>query len=56
MLGFFKTAKREMIEQVRAESHEQGHQEGRAEVIRELKANPSIVHDILNGNGKAPTS
>ena len=71
MLGFFKNAKSEMIEQVRSEARQEGREEarqegreearqegrkeGRAELIRELKANPEMVHRILNGDHNDPT-
>ena len=55
MLGLFKTAKREMLEQVRAESHQQGRQEGREELIQELKADPEKARQILNGQHEEPT-
>ena len=50
MLGLFKTAKREMLEQVRAEANQQGRQE----LIRELKADPEKARQILNGHHDAP--
>ena len=47
MLGLFKTAKRQMLEQVRTEARE--------ELIRELKADPEKARQILNGQHEAPT-
>ena len=51
MLGLLKTAKREMLEQVRAEAHQQGRQE----LIQELKANPEKARQILNVQHEEPT-
>ena len=46
MLGLFKTAKREMLEQVRSEA--------RDALIRELKADPEKARQILNGKHEEP--